>query len=122
MSDIEIVASEETRRVSSRACLDLPVTDEKQEAFPELVRHEATIVEPSEDVSAVEDDPDDDAFLKIAVEASGDSVVSGFHTSKILGVSRDHDSFTCRFPPRRRQSGSHVRGRGHPPNVHTPLG
>jgi len=43
----------------------------------ETVRYFAEFVEPDESVTAVEDDPDDDKFLKAAVAGNVDYVVSG---------------------------------------------
>jgi len=55
----------------------LPFTDEEEERLPDLIRYEATILEPTEDIQEIEDDPDDDTFLEIAVEGDVDFIVSG---------------------------------------------
>ncbi|MFB6228592.1 MAG: putative toxin-antitoxin system toxin component, PIN family [Halobacteriales archaeon] len=77
--DVEMVTSDaaldEFERVLGYG--DLPFTDDEQARFPELVRFEASIVDPAGTITAVEEDPDDDVFLEIATEANADYLVSG---------------------------------------------
>lgn len=42
----------------------LPFTDEEQTRYPELLRYEATIVDLTEDIEKIDDDPDDDEFQR----------------------------------------------------------
>ncbi|GAA0289151.1 hypothetical protein GCM10009000_125440 [Halobacterium noricense] len=50
--------------------------DEVQQEV-ETIRYFAEFVEPDEEITAVEDDPDDDKFLEAAVAGNVDYVVSG---------------------------------------------
>jgi len=54
-----------------------------------LLRREATVIEPDRSVHAVDDDPDDDLFLQIAVAGHADYVVSGDPHLTDLGFFRD---------------------------------
>jgi len=69
----------------------LPFTKQEQQTFPRLLRDEATIVDPSADFQVIEDDPDDDLFLEIAVEADADYIISGDPHLKDLNSFRDID-------------------------------
>lgn len=88
--DVEMVSSEDALDEFERVLgyEHLPFTDEEQRRYPELMRYEATIVNPSEDVEEIEDDPDDDEFLEIAVEADVEYIVSGDPHLKDLGQFR----------------------------------
>jgi len=67
----------------------LPFTATEQKRFPALLRREATVIEPDRSVHTVEDDPDDDLFLQIAVAGHADFVVSGDPHLTDLGGFRD---------------------------------
>ena len=43
----------------------------------ETIRYFAEFVDPGEEITAVEDDPDDDKFLEAAVAGNVDYIVSG---------------------------------------------
>lgn len=90
LRDVEMVTSEgaldEFERVLGYE--HLPFTDDEQTQFPRLVRDEATVVEPGEDIAEIKDDPDDDVFLEIAVEADTDYIVSGDPHLTNLGAFR----------------------------------
>ena len=43
----------------------------------ETIRYFAEFVDPDEEITAVEDDPDDDKFLEAAVAGNVDYIVSG---------------------------------------------
>lgn len=91
--DVEMVTSEaaldEFERVLGYE--HLPFTTEEQRRYPELIRYEATVVTPSEAIEEIDDDPDDDTFLEIAVEADVDYIVSGDPHLKDLGQFRGID-------------------------------
>ena len=55
----------------------LPFTEAEQEQYPALIRAEATVVDPDASVQVIDDDPDDDLFLEIALEAEAEYIVSG---------------------------------------------
>lgn len=55
----------------------LPFTDAERDRYPALIRDEAILVEPSQSFEIIEDDPEDDLFLEIAVEADAAYIVSG---------------------------------------------
>lgn len=88
--DVEMVTSEEALEEVERVMgyPHLPFTDEEQKRFPELLRYESTPVNPTEDIEEIEDDPDDDKFLQIAVEADVDYIISGDPHLKDLGTYR----------------------------------
>jgi putative PIN family toxin of toxin-antitoxin system len=69
----------------------LPFTEAERKQYPVLIREEATIVEPSQSLQVVDDDPDDDMFLEIAVEAEAEYIVSGDPHLTELGTFRDVD-------------------------------
>jgi putative PIN family toxin of toxin-antitoxin system len=51
--------------------------EDEVQAEVETVRYFAEFVDPQEDITAVEDDPDDDKFLEAAVAGDVDYIVSG---------------------------------------------
>lgn len=55
----------------------LPFTTAEQRTFPELLRREATVLDPDVNVREIHDDPDDDVFLECAVAGGVDYLVSG---------------------------------------------
>lgn len=69
----------------------LPFTETERERYPALIRDEATLVEPRQSVEVIEDDPDDDLFLEIAVEADAEYIVSGDPHLTALGAFRGVD-------------------------------
>lgn len=69
----------------------LPFTEADREQYPALLREEATVVDPGQSVQVIDDDPDDDLFLEIAVEAEAEYIVSGDPHLTDLGVFRDVD-------------------------------
>jgi predicted nucleic acid-binding protein len=64
--------------------------DEIQEEV-ETIRYFAEFVAPQEDITAVEDDPDDDKFLEAAVAGDVDYLVSGDGHLLSLGSFRGID-------------------------------
>lgn len=77
----EIVASFETisefRRNLSKYPEKFGMTADEIQRDVETVQYFAEIVEPSESISAVDADPDDDKFLEAAVAGNADVLVSG---------------------------------------------
>lgn len=69
----------------------LPFTEAEQEQYPALIRAEATVVDPDASVQVIDDDPDDDLFLEIALEAEAECVVSGDPHLTELGSFRGID-------------------------------
>ncbi|AKH98010.1 putative toxin-antitoxin system toxin component, PIN family [Halanaeroarchaeum sulfurireducens] len=69
--------------------------DEVQEEV-ETIRYFAEFVEPEDDISAVEADPDDDKFLEAAVAGNVDYVVSGDRHLLDLDSFRDIEVVTPR--------------------------
>lgn len=72
----------------------LPFTDNERNRYPALIRAEATLVDPSQSFQVIEDDPDDDLFLEIAVEADATYIVSGDPHLTELGQFRGVDIVT----------------------------
>ena len=69
----------------------LPFTEAEQEQYPALIRAEATVVDPDASVQLIDDDPDDDLFLEIALEAEAEYIVSGDPHLTELGSFRGID-------------------------------
>ena len=69
----------------------LPFTEAEQEQYPALIRAEATVVDPDASVQVIDDDPDDDLFLEIALESEADYIVSGDPHLTDLGAFRGVD-------------------------------
>ncbi|TQQ81597.1 putative toxin-antitoxin system toxin component, PIN family [Halonotius roseus] len=69
----------------------LPFTEAEREQYPALIRAEATVVDPDASIQVIDDDPDDDLFLEIALEAEVDYIVSGDPHLTDLGAFRDID-------------------------------
>ena len=69
----------------------LPFTEAEQEQYPELIRTEATVVDPDTSVQVIDDDPDNDLFLEIALESEADYIVSGDPHLTELGSFRGLD-------------------------------
>lgn len=67
----------------------LPFTEAEREQYPALLREEATVVDPTQSVQVVEDDPDDDLFLEIALEAEAAYIVSADPHLTDLGTFPD---------------------------------
>ena len=67
----------------------LPFTEAEREQYPTLIREEATVVDPTQSVQVIDDDPDDDLFLEIALEAEAEYIVSGDPHLTGLGAFRD---------------------------------
>lgn len=67
----------------------LPFTEAEREQYPTLIREEATVVDPAQSVQVIDDDPDDDLFLEIALEAEAEYIVSGDPHLTDLGAFRD---------------------------------
>lgn len=72
----------------------LPFTDAERNQYPTLIRKDATLVEPSRSFQVIEDDPDDDLFLEIAVETDAEYIVSGDPHLTALGQFRGVDIVT----------------------------
>lgn len=90
VGDVEMVTSEAALAEFSRVLQydRLPFTEAEQTLFPELLRHEATVVEPDLALTVVDDDPDDDAFLECAVAADADYLLSGNDHVRDIGDVR----------------------------------
>ena len=69
----------------------LPFTETEHDRYPALIRDEATLVDPGQSVEVIEDDPDDDLFLEIALEADAEYIVSGDPHLTALGAFRGVD-------------------------------
>lgn len=65
----------------------LPFTETEQEKIPSEFCDltDAEILSPTVDLTVVEDDPDDDKFIELAVEADAEYIVSGDTHLKDLG-------------------------------------
>ena len=57
-------------------------------SFIAVIHEVSTIVEPTESIEAVDDDPDDDKFLEAAVEADADYIISG--DGHLSGIEEFH--------------------------------
>jgi putative PIN family toxin of toxin-antitoxin system len=79
--EYEIVVSIETLTEFRRTLLKYPerfhLDEEEVQQEVETIRYFAEFVDPSEQIDAVEDDPDDDKFLEAAVAGNVDYIVSG---------------------------------------------
>ena len=62
----------------------------------ETIRYFAEFVKPEEDINAVDDDPDDDKFLEVAVAGNVDFIVSGDQHLLDLNSFRGIDIVTPR--------------------------
>jgi len=72
----------------------LPFTDAEQEQYPDLLRAEATVIEPSESFRVINEDPDDNQFLEIAVDGDAAYIVSGDPHLTSVGRFRGIDIVT----------------------------
>ena len=93
--EYQIVVSVETLNEFRDTLLKYPERfhmdeDEVQEEV-ETIRYFAEFVAPQEDITAVEDDPDDDKFLEAAVAGDVDYLVSGDGHLLSLGSFRGID-------------------------------
>lgn len=79
VGDAELITSEDALAEFERVLSydHLPFTPSEQKRFPELLRREATVVDPDVSITAVDDDPDDNVFLQCAVTGDVDYLVSG---------------------------------------------
>lgn len=79
--EYQLVVSVETLTEFRQTLLKYPerfgMDEEEVQREVETIRYFAEFVDPSEDVAAVEEDPDDDKFLEAAVAGDVDYVVSG---------------------------------------------
>ncbi|MFC7076159.1 putative toxin-antitoxin system toxin component, PIN family [Haloarcula halophila] len=79
--DYQIIVSVETLTEFRETLLKYPdrfhLDPEEVQKEVETVRYFADFVDPDVEISAVEDDPDDDKFLEAAVAGNVDYVVSG---------------------------------------------
>ncbi len=66
----------------------LPISNARREELLREYRRVAILVEPSERLRVVQDDPDDDVFIECAVEADADYIVSGDSHLTDLGSVR----------------------------------
>jgi putative PIN family toxin of toxin-antitoxin system len=80
-SEYQIIVSVETLTEFRETLLKYPdrfqIDEEEVQQEVETIRYFAEFVDPTEEITAVEDDPDDDKFLEAAVAGSVDYVVSG---------------------------------------------
>jgi putative PIN family toxin of toxin-antitoxin system len=90
--EYEIVVSTETLTEFRETLLKYPdrfhMDEEEVQQEVETIRYFAEFVDPTEDIQAVEDDPDDDKFLEAAVAGDVDDVVSGDRHLLDLGSFR----------------------------------
>ena len=79
VGDIEMVTAEGALAEFDRVIgYDrLPFTEAERKQYPELLREEATVIEASESFQVIDDDPDDNQFLNIAVDGDAEYIVSG---------------------------------------------
>jgi len=91
VGDVEMVTAEAAIEEFERVLgYDrLPFTETEREQYPALIREEATVVDPTQSVQVIDDDPDDDLFLEIALEAEAEYIVSGDPHLTDLGAFRD---------------------------------
>ncbi|MCU4718152.1 putative toxin-antitoxin system toxin component, PIN family [Halapricum hydrolyticum] len=79
--EYQIVVSIETLAEFRDTLLKYPerfhMTEDEVQEEVETIRYFAEFVTPQEDITAVEDDPDDDKFLEAAVAGDVDYLVSG---------------------------------------------
>lgn len=91
----QIVVSVETLTEFRETLLKYPdrfhMDEEEVQGEVETIRYFAEFVDPEEDVTVVEDDPDDDKFLEAAVAGNVDYVVSGDGHLLDLGSFRGID-------------------------------
>lgn len=89
--DVELYASEDTLDEFARVMAydRLPFSPAERGRYLAILEREATVVEPRVDVEAVEEDPDDDAFLECAVAGDVDYLVSGDDHLLELGEFRE---------------------------------
>ncbi|WP_332840565.1 putative toxin-antitoxin system toxin component, PIN family [Halobacterium noricense] len=80
-SKYQIIVSVETLTEFRETLLKYPdrfgMDEDEVQQEVETIRYFAEFVEPDEEITAVEDDPDDDKFLEAAVAGNVDYVVSG---------------------------------------------
>ena len=72
------------------------LTDEEIRTEVETLQYFAQLVNPDEEVNAVEDDPDDDKFLEAAVAGNAQYLVSGDQHLLTLDSFRDIEIITPR--------------------------
>jgi conserved hypothetical protein TIGR00305 len=93
--EFEMVVSVETLRELRQTLHRYPerfdMTADEIQAEVETIRYFATFVDPATDITAVDDDPDDDKFLEAAVTAEVDYLVSGDSHLRELGSFRGVD-------------------------------
>ena len=80
-SEYQIVVSVATLTEFRETLLKYPerfhMDEEEVQEEVETIRYFAEFVDPDDDITAVEDDPDDDKFLEAAVAGNVDYIVSG---------------------------------------------
>jgi predicted nucleic acid-binding protein len=81
------------------------LTDEETRTEVETLQYFAEFVDPDEEITAVEDDPDDDKFLEAAVAGDAQSLVSGDEHLLALDSFRDIEIVTPRTFYERLESG-----------------
>ena len=67
----------EVTRVLKYGRISKKVSQEEAKRFINLLETLATVVTPKEEVTVVEDDPDDDKFLSLALECGAKYIISG---------------------------------------------
>lgn len=77
----QLIVSVETLTEFRKTLLKYPdrfqMDEDEVQQEVETIRYFAEFVDPDEDITAVEDDPDDDKFLEAAVAGNVDYIVSG---------------------------------------------
>jgi putative PIN family toxin of toxin-antitoxin system len=93
--EYDIVVSVETLSEFRATLLKYPdrfhMTPDEVQVEVEAVRYFAVFVDPTEDITAVRDDPDDDKFLEAAIAGNVDYIVSGDSHLLELETFRDVD-------------------------------
>jgi len=96
----QLIATQATIREFRDTLLKYPdrfqLTAEEVQKEVETVQYFAKIVEPTESISIVADDPDDDKFVEAAVAGNADYLVSGDQHLLSLGAVRGIDIVTPR--------------------------
>lgn len=93
--DIRLLASDDTLAELGRVMTydRLPFTDSDRTEYLTILRREAEIVQPDDDVEHVRD-PDDDKFLEVAIAGDADYLVSGDDDLLDLGAYERVDVVT----------------------------
>jgi putative PIN family toxin of toxin-antitoxin system len=88
--DVQLLATEATLDELDRVMVyeRLPISDAERQQFLLIIRSEAELVETTPDLSVIDADPDDDAFLEGAIGGRAGYVGSGDEHLLALGSYR----------------------------------